>query len=213
MGFVHFFINVFLHLDKYLIFFIVQYGAWVYVLLFLIIFCEMGLVIAAVMPGDSLLFATGSIAATGALNIRYLMCLFIVATFFGYILNYWVGNKLGKILFKNENSLIFKKAYLERTRMFYQKYGGRTILIACFIPIIRTFTPFVAGMSNMRRSKFVIFSLIGSCTWVILLLCSSYWFGNIPFVRANFSLVILVIIFISILPPIVEYVRHKRRGE
>lgn len=211
MHFVHFCINVFLHLDKYLIFFTNQYGVWVYALLFLIIFCEMGLVVAAVMPGDSLLFAAGSIAATGALNVYYLIVLFIVAAFSGYLLNYWTGNKLGKLLFKNEKSFLFKREYLERTHDFYNRYGGRTILIACFIPIIRTFAPFVAGMSRMYYRKFVCFNFVGACTWVILLVYGSYLFGNLPFMRENFSLVILVIIFVSILPPLVGYFKKGSR--
>jgi len=208
MGIVHFCINVFLHLDKYLSLIVIQWGAWVYALLFLIIFCEMGLIIAAIMPGDSLLFAAGSIAATGALNVYYLMWLFIVAAFSGYILNYHIGKKLGKALCKHDDSWLFKKSYLERTNVFYQKYGGRTILIACFIPIIRTFAPFVAGMSEMQRSKFIIFNFIGACVWVLLLVYGSYLFGNLPFVRKNFSLVILMIIFISILPLVIKLVKH-----
>lgn len=211
MHFVYFCINVFLHLDKYLIFFTGQYGLWVYALLFLIIFCEMGLVIAAVMPGDSLLFAAGSIAAMGALNVYYLIALFIVAAFSGYIVNYWIGNKLGKLLFKNEKSLLFRRSYLDRTHNFYDQYGGRTILIACFIPIIRTFAPFVAGMSRMYYRKFVCFNFLGACIWVILLVYGSYLFGNLPFMRKNFSLVILVIILVSILPPVVGYFRKGIR--
>lgn len=211
MHFVHFWLNVFLHLDKYLIFFTDQYGVWIYALLFSVIFCEMGLVIAAVMPGDSLLFAAGSIAAMGALNVYYLIVLFIAAAFSGYILNYWIGNKLGKLLFKNEKSLLFRRSYLERTHNFYNQYGGRTILVACFIPIIRTFAPFVAGMSRMYYRKFVCFNFIGVCLWVILLVYGSYLFGNLPFMRENFSLVILAIIFVSILPPLVGYFRKYTR--
>lgn len=210
MHFIYFFINIFLHLDKYLVFFTSQYGVWVYALLFTIIFCEMGLVIAAVMPGDSLLFAAGSIAATGALNVYYLIGLFIIAAFAGYILNYWIGNKLGGWLFKNEKSLLFRRAYLEKTHNFYGRYGGRTILIACYIPIVRTFAPFVAGMSRMHYRKFVYFNFIGVCTWVILLVYGSYLFGNLPFMRNNFSLVVLAIILVSVLPPVVGYFRGVR---
>jgi membrane-associated protein len=209
MEHIHFLINYILHLNENLAVFVAAYGAWVYALLFLIIFCEMGIVFAAIMPGDSLLFAAGSIAATGAFNVYFLMVLLIVAAFSGYVLNYWIGNKLGHVLFRDENSKIFKKAYLERTHVFYEKHGGKTILIACFIPIIRTFAPFVAGMSKMNHSKFITFNFIGACVWVILLVYGSYLFGNIPFVKRNFSFVIIVIIIISVLPPFIEYARHK----
>lgn len=209
---VHFFIDIFLHLNDYLALIVTQYGAWVYAILFLIIFCEMGLIIAAIMPGDSLLFAAGSIAATGALNVYYLIWLFIIAAFSGYILNYYLGRKLGKALFKRDDSWLFKKSYLERTHIFYQKYGGRTILVACFIPIIRTFAPFVAGMSAMNGARFVLFNFIGACVWVLLLVYGSYLFGNIPFIRNNFSFVILAIVLISILPPVIKWWQRGARS-
>jgi membrane-associated protein len=210
MDIINFLINYILHLNDNLALLVSQYGTLVYVILFLIIFCEMGLVIAAVMPGDSLLFAAGSIAATSELNVYVLMLLLIIAAFSGYLLNYWIGNKVGHLLFKNENSRIFKKSYLDKTHRFYARHGGRTILVSCFIPIIRTFAPFVAGMSDMQHRKFVMFNFIGTCVWVVVLVYGSFLFGNISFVKNNFSMVILAIIFISILPPVFEYIRHKR---
>lgn len=209
MEYINFFIDYVLHLNQHLAVVVATYGAWVYGLLFAIIFCEMGLVIAAIMPGDSLLFAAGSISATGALNVYFLMILLIVAAFSGYVLNYWTGNKIGILLFKNEGSWLFRRSYLERTHIFYQKHGATTIVIACFIPIIRTFAPFVAGMSQMNHAKFITFNFLGACLWVILLVYGSYLFGNIPFVQRNFSFVILAIIFISVLPPFIGYLRHK----
>lgn len=209
MGYIHLFINFVLHLNQYLAILVAQYGPWVYMLLFLIIFCETGIVVAACLPGDSLLFAAGALAAAGALNITLLMLLLITAAFVGNTINYWVGNKIGHLLFRNENSIIFRKSHLDKTHAFYEKHGGKTIIIGSFIPIIRTFAPFVAGMSDMNHVKFMIVNLFGSIFWMTIVLFGSYLFGNIPVVKNNFTFVVLAIIAISVLPPFIEYARHK----
>ena len=201
-------IDFIFNLNTYLSIFVNNYGGWVYFVLFLIVFCETGLVVTAILPGDSLLFAAGAVAAGGGgLNVYFLMILLITAAFLGNVVNYWVGDQLGHLLFKNEQSLFFKKSYLEKTHAFYEKYGGKTIVIARFIPIIRTFAPFVAGMGSMHYFKFITFNFLGAFFWVVLIVWGSYLFGNIPIVKDNFSLVILAIIVISILPPFIEYAR------
>jgi len=211
MEYIHFFINFVLHLNQYLAVLVVQYGPWVYALLFLIIFCETGIVVAACLPGDSLLFAAGALAATGAMNITLLMILLISAAFIGNTINYWVGNKIGHLLFRNEKSVIFKKSHLDKTHAFYEKHGGKTIVIGSFIPIIRTFAPFVAGMADMNHIKFMIVNVFGSIFWMTVVLFGSYLFGNIPMVKNHFSFVILAIIAISVLPPFIEFARHKMK--
>jgi len=192
--------------------FVAQYGLWVYAFLFLVIFCETGLVVTAIMPGDSLIFAAGAIAATGALNVYVLTLLLIAAAFLGNLSNYFIGYKLGHLFFTNENSLFLKPSYLNKTHAFYEKYGAKTVVIARFMPIVRTFAPFVAGMGEMGHAKFVFYSFLGALFWILLLLWSSYWFGNVPAVKNHFSIVILVIIILSVLPPVVEYVRTRRHA-
>ncbi len=203
------FFHIIFHLNAYLPAFAAQYGIWVYVLLFLIIFCETGLVVTAIMPGDSLLFAAGAVAATGALNVYALLALLIAAAFLGNTSNYWIGKKLGHLIFRQKESFFFRQSYLDKTHRFFEKYGGKTIIIARFVPIVRTFAPFVAGIGKMSFVKFMIYNFFGAFFWVILLVYGSYLFGNIPIVQKNFSFVILVIIIISILPPIIEYLRTR----
>ena len=208
MEHLYFFFNFMLHLNTNLALLVNQYGAWVYFALFLIIFAETGIVIAAILPGDSLLFAAGTIAAAGGLDIYILLPLLIAAALLGNTLNYWVGNQLGHLLFLNENSKIFRKDYLNKTHAFYEKHGGKTIVLGSFIPIIRTFAPFVAGMGKMNHIRFMFFNFTGVLVWMFLVLYGSYLFGNIPFVKDHFSAFIIAIILLSVVPAGVEYLRH-----
>jgi membrane-associated protein len=201
---------VFLHLDKTLGGVIQDYGAWTYLILFLIIFCETGLVVTPILPGDSLLFAVGVFAARGDLDLHKVWPLLVAAAILGDNVNYWVGNFIGPKVFHYENSRIFKKEYLQKTHSFYEKYGGKAIILCKYVPIVRTFAPFVAGVGAMTYPRFLMFNVIGGATWVTLILGSGYFFGNIPVIRNNFSVVVVAIIFISILPAIVEYVKHRR---
>jgi len=202
-----------LHLNDNLAILAAHYGVWVYVILFLIIFCETGIVLAAFLPGDSLLFASGVVAASGGLNVYYLILILFLAAFIGNMINYQVGNMFGHFLFSNKNSKIFNHKHLKKTHIFYEKHGGKTIVLACFIPIIRTFAPFVAGMSEMTYKRFMFFNFFGVMFWMGLLIYGSYLFGNIPFVKNNFTYVIFAIIAVSLLPPVVEYLRalYKKR--
>ncbi len=206
------FIDLFLHLDKHLSEIIQQYGVWTYAILFLIIFIETGLVVMPFLPGDSLLFAAGAFAAKGDMNIGLLMLLLFLAAVIGDTLNYAIGNFLGPKVFSRDYRFI-KRKHLERTHEFFEKHGGKTIIFARFIPIIRTFAPFVAGVGSMTYRKFITYNLVGGALWVALFLLAGYLFGNIPFVKENFSLVILGIILVSLLPPIVEGVRARFKGD
>jgi membrane-associated protein len=203
-------LQVFLHLDKTLGTVIQAYGAWTYLILFLIIFCETGLVVTPVLPGDSLLFAVGTFAAMRYLDIRKVWPLLACAAILGDNVNYWVGKFIGPKVFHYENSRIFKKEYLLKTHAFYEKYGGKAIILCKYVPIVRTFAPFVAGVGAMTYPRFLMFNVIGGATWVTLMISSGYFFGNIPVIRNNFSVVVLAIIFISMLPAVVEYVKHRR---
>jgi membrane-associated protein len=209
MEYVNWFIDIILHLDEHLLDLTQAYGTWVYAILFLIIFCETGLVVTPFLPGDSLLFAVGSLAALGALDLLTVLILLAVAAVLGDTVNYWIGNYVGPKVFTTGNSRIFKKEYLDKTHAFYEKYGGKTIVIARFVPIVRTFAPFVAGIGAMTYRKFFAFNIGGGVLWVLGLVLAGYWFGNLSFVQKNFSLVIGMIILISLLPGIIEYVRHK----
>lgn len=204
------FIEIFLHLDKHLNVVIQSYGVWTYLILFLIVFCETGLVVTPLLPGDSLLFAAGSFAALGSLDVRWLFLLLCVAAILGDTLNYYIGWFMGPKVFHKTNSRIFKKEYLDKTHKFYEKYGGKTIILARFVPIVRTFAPFVAGVGTMSYSRFAAFNITGGIAWVGIFVFAGFYFGGLPIVKHNFSIVILVIIFISILPGLIEYVRHKR---
>ncbi len=206
-------IDIFLHLDTHLNEIIVAYGVWTYAILFLIVFAETGLVVAPFLPGDSLLFAAGAFAARGSLDPWWLCLLLIVAAILGDSTNYAIGNYLGPRAFQNPNSRILKKEYLDRTHRFYERYGGRTIIIARFLPIVRTFAPFVAGVGSMTYSKFMNFNVVGAVVWVVAFIWGGYWFGNIPIVRRNFSLVVFAIIILSALPLIYEWFKHRAEAK
>ncbi|MBI5193852.1 MAG: DedA family protein [Nitrospirae bacterium] len=206
------FIEIFLHLDKHLNVVIQSYGVWTYLILFLIVFCETGLVVTPLLPGDSLLFAAGSFAALGSLDIRWLFLLLCTAAILGDTLNYYIGRFMGPKVFHKTNSRIFKKEYLDKTHKFYEKYGGKTIILARFVPIVRTFAPFVAGVGTMSYSRFAAFNITGGIAWVGIFIFGGFYFGGLSVVKHNFSIVILAIIFISILPGLVEYIRHKRNS-
>jgi membrane-associated protein len=200
-----------LHLDKHLDGLVAQFGPWLYVILFLIIFCETGLVVTPFLPGDSLLFAVGALTARPeGLNFWLLMPLLIVAAILGDSVNYWIGKMFGNTLPARFPKLI-KPQYLQKTHDFYERYGGKTIIIARFVPIVRTFAPFVAGIGKMTYSRFMSFNVSGALLWIGLLLPAGYFFGNLEIVRKNFSLVVLVIIFLSILPAVIEFLRERRR--
>lgn len=204
------FIEIFLHLDKHLDAVIQSYGVWTYLILFLIIFCETGLVVTPVLPGDSLLFALGSIAAMGSLDLVVLIVLLSFAAVLGDTANYWIGHRIGPAVFHKKNSRIFRKEYLDKTHRFYEKYGGKTIILARFVPIVRTFAPFIAGVGAMSYGRFIAYNIVGGLMWISLFVFGGYLFGNIPAVKHNFTIVILAIIFVSILPGIIEYMRHRR---
>lgn len=199
-----------LHIDKYLDMIIQQFGMWKYGLLAVIIFAETGFVVTPFLPGDSLLFAAGTFAALGSFNLPILLIALAVPAILGDSANYSIGKFFGIKLFRNPNSRIFRKDYLDRTHRFYEKYGRKTIILARFVPIIRTFAPFVAGMSQMSYLSFFISNVTGGILWVILLVLSGYYFGNIPVVKNNYSLVILAIIIISVMPAVIEFWRHRR---
>lgn len=202
------FIDVLLHLDKYLVALSEEYGVWLYAILFLIIFCETGLVVTPFLPGDSLLFAVGALASTGALDLWLIVLLLSVAAILGDTVNYFIGYKFGDYLVKHQSKII-KKEYLDKTHDFYERYGGRTIVIARFVPIVRTFAPFVAGMGSMTYSHFITYNIVGGLVWIFSLSFLGFFFGELPIVKKNFSLVIFAIIFISILPIIWEFVKAK----
>jgi membrane-associated protein len=204
------FVDLVLHLDRHLLELVRDYGLWVYGILFLIVFLETGVVVTPFLPGDSLLFVAGTVAAMGELNIHNLAALLIVAAILGDSLNYSIGRYLGPRVFRFEDSRFFRKAYIERTHGFFERHGGKTIVIARFIPIIRTYAPFVAGIGAMPYRRFLMFNVGGAVLWVGLLAYAGFFFGNLPIVKNNLTVVILGIIFVSILPGIVEFVRARR---
>jgi membrane-associated protein len=206
-------IDFILHVDKHLQHLAAEYGYWLYGILFVIIFCETGLVILPLLPGDSLLFAAGSLAAApdSLLSPHLLFVLMSVAAVLGDTVNYWIGHKIGPKAFHQENARFFKRKYLEQTHAFYVKYGGKTIVLARFIPIIRTFAPFVAGIGEMPYGRFIAYNVFGGILWVALFVYGGYYFGQLPVVQRNFKLVILAIIVISVMPPVIEYLRHRGR--
>ena len=199
-----------IHIDKYLGLIVQTCGLWTYLILFLIIFCETGLVITPFLPGDSLLFAVGAFSANGLFRVEWVYLLLILAAFLGDTVNYWLGYFVGPKVFSQEKSRFFKKEYLDRARKFYEKYGGKTIVLARFIPLMRTFAPFVAGIGKMNYFKFLSYNLFGGWVWVTIFVFGGYFFGNIPMIKNNFGIVILIIIFLSILPAVIEVVRGKK---
>ena len=206
---IHTALDLFLHLDKHLNDWAGLFGPWLYIVLFVIVFCETGLVVTPYLPGDSLLFAAGAFAAKGALDVAWLFALLALAAVLGDTANYWLGCCLGPKVFRTGGSRFLNREYLDRTHRFYEKYGGKTIIIARFVPIIRTFAPFVAGIGSMTYWRFISYNVIGGVAWIAVCLFAGYFFGNLQIVKQNFSLVILAIIFISILPGIIEFARQK----
>jgi membrane-associated protein len=203
-------IDLFLHLDKHLGEIIQQYGTWTYAILTLVIFCETGLVVTPFLPGDSLLFAAGALAALPGtpLRVEVLFLLLAAAAIVGDTVNYWIGHKVGPRAFEGKVKFLNPK-HLERTHEFYERYGGKTIIMARFVPIVRTFAPFVAGIGSMTYGRFILYNVVGGVLWVAICLFAGFFFGNLPFVKQNFSIVILAIVFISLLPGLFEFARHK----
>lgn len=204
------FIDIILHLDKYLTVFVSQYGLLTYAILFFIIFAETGLVIMPFLPGDSLLFATGAIAALGSLNIWLIVFILVIAAILGDTANYWIGHFLGQKIVDNPKIPFINQEHIDKTQKFYEKHGGKTIILARFVPIIRTFAPFVAGIGKMHYQQFVLYNIVGGVLWITLFTFAGYFFGNIPAVQKNFHYVILAIIILSVVPMIFEYIKNKK---
>ncbi|HGO4161714.1 TPA: DedA family protein [Serratia marcescens] len=212
MDIIKFIIDFILHIDVHLAELVAQYGMWVYAILFLILFCETGLVVTPFLPGDSLLFVAGALAAlpTNDLDVHTMVALMAVAAIIGDAVNYTIGRLFGEKLFSNPNSKIFRRSYLDKTHQFYEKHGGKTIILARFVPIVRTFAPFVAGMGHMSYRHFAAYNVIGALVWVLLFTYAGYLFGDLPVVQENLKLLIVGIIIVSILPGVIEIWRHKR---
>lgn len=207
-------IDFVLHVDRHLKELIQTIGPmWVYVLMFAIIFCETGLVVTPILPGDSLLFALGAFAARGWLDVNILLILLTLAAILGDSANYWFGALLGPKIFRGENVRFLNRKHLEKTHEFYEKYGGKTIILARFVPIVRTFAPFVAGMGQMTYRRFMAYNIVGGVAWISLCVLAGYLFGNVKIVQQNFTLVMIAIVFVSVLPPAVEILRawYRRR--
>ncbi|EPS8491980.1 DedA family protein [Yersinia enterocolitica] len=212
MEFIRFVIDFILHIDVHLAELVAQYGVWVYGILFLILFCETGLVVTPFLPGDSLLFVAGALASlpSNDINVHIMVALMVTAAILGDAINYTIGRVFGEKLFSNPDSKIFRRSYLDKTHQFYEKHGGKAIILARFVPIIRTFAPFVAGMGKMSYRHFAAYNVIGALIWVLLFTYAGYWFGNMPFVQDNLKLLIVAIIVVSILPGVFEVWRHRR---
>jgi membrane-associated protein len=206
-------LDIFLHLDAHLDEWMALYGAWLYAILFVVVFCETGLVVTPFLPGDSLLFATGALAArpTSPLEVGWVILLLIVAGVSGDAVNYSIGYRVGPRVFSRESSWLLNKKHLLEAQRFYERYGGKTIFLARFVPFIRTFAPFVAGIGKMRYRRFAIYNVSGAVTWVVAFTLGGYWFGNLPAIKRNFHFVILAIIIISVMPAVIEVVRERRR--
>lgn len=204
-------LEIFIHLDTHLNFVIQSYGVWTYLILFLIVFCETGLVITPFLPGDSLLFAAGTFAAMGSLDNILLAVILSIAAIAGDTVNYWIGYRVGPAIFHKYDVRFLNREYLDRAHRFYERHGGKTIMIARFMPIIRTFAPFVAGIGRMSYMRFVIYNITGGIFWVAIFIFGGYYFGTIPLVKRNFTIVIMTIIVISIMPGVIEYLRNRYR--
>ena len=202
-------IDFILHIDQHLIELTQTYGLWIYAILFLIVFCETGLVVTPFLPGDSLLFAAGAVAALGGMNVHMAAALLLAAAVIGDAANFAIGKYFGEKLFAKPDSRVFKREYLDKTHAFYEKYGGKTIILARFVPIVRTFSPFVAGMGDMHYGRFIRYNIIGALMWVGLLTYAGYFFGELPVVKNNFGLVVIGIIVVSVLPMAVEIAKAK----
>ena len=203
------FLDIVLNLDRHLQWLVTNYGTWIYAILFLIIFCETGLVVTPFLPGDSLLFVAGTLSAAGNMYVHGLFAALAAASFLGDNTNYWIGRYIGPRVFSRANSRLFNPQHLARTQRFYDKYGANTIFFARFMPIVRTFAPFVAGIGRMNYGKFLFFSFSGSIAWVGSLTYAGYYFGNVPVVKENLTLVIVIIVLLSVMPGIIEYLRHR----
>ena len=207
-------VDFIIHIDRHLAEIIASYGLWTYGVLFLIIFAETGLVVMPLLPGDSLLFAAGAFCTkpeTG-LNVHLMAGLLFVAAFLGDTLNYWVGRKIGPAVFKREDSVWLRKKHLDKAHAFFEKYGGRAVILARFVPIVRTFVPFIAGVGSMTYPRFMAYNLIGGFVWIYFFVYAGFFFGNQPFVQKNFTLVILDIIILSVVPIVVEFIREWRKS-
>lgn len=211
MEFLAAFIDIILHLDAHLLALVQEYGMWIYAILFGIIFSETGLVIAPFLPGDSLLFVIGALCGMGSLELQIAMPLLMLAAFMGDNTNYWIGRLLGLRLLERASPRLIKHEHLEKTHAFYEKHGGKTVILARFLPIIRTFAPFVAGVGTMNYRHYLMFSIIGGVSWIGSLTLAGYFFGNIPVIKNNLTLMIIVIVFVSFIPAILEYIKHRRR--
>jgi membrane-associated protein len=211
MGIIESLIDFILHIDKNLNLIIQNYGIFTYLILFFIIFCETGLVVAPFFPGDSLIFVAGAFAGSGSLNIEWLIILFSLAAIIGDTVNYWIGNFVGPKVFHKKDARFFKKEYLDDANKFYEKHGGKTIILARFIPIVRTFAPFVAGIGKMSYRRFIIYNILGGVAWVSIFSLGGYYFGSLPIVKENLSLVIFAIIFISLIPVVIKFLKSKIR--
>ncbi len=205
-------LDLILHLDTHLLALVHDYGVWVYAILFAIIFAETGLVVAPFLPGDSLLFVTGALCGMGSLELQVLLPLLLLAAFGGDNTNYWIGRLLGLRLLTHASPRFIKHEHLEKTHLFFDKHGGKTIIFARFLPIIRTFAPFVAGIGTMTYRSFVMFSALGSLAWIGSLTLAGYFFGNIPVIKNNLTLMIVGIIFVSFIPALLEFLRHRRQA-
>lgn len=214
MEFIHFIVDFILHIDVHLAELVAQYGIWIYAILFLILFCETGLVVTPFLPGDSLLFVAGALAALPGndLNVHLMVTLLVIAAILGDAVNYTIGRLFGEKLFSNPNSKIFRRSYLDKTHAFYDHHGGKTIILARFVPIVRTFAPFVAGMGHMSYRHFALFNVTGALLWVLLFSYAGYLFGDLPVVQENLKLLIVGIIIVSVLPGVIEVWRHRRQA-
>jgi membrane-associated protein len=210
MEMIHQFADFFIHLDRHMSSIAAHYGSWTYLILFVIIFCETGLVVTPFLPGDSLLFVLGAMAALGDLHLTTLILLLSLAAIGGNMLNYTIGVFLSNKVINNHSLPFIKQAYMKRTHEFFEKYGAKTIIITRFVPIIRTFAPFMAGVGSMPYGTFTIYNIVGGTAWVLVGIFSGFFFGNLPFVQKNFSMVILAIVVISLIPAVLEYIKHKK---